>query len=153
MAIPLLTAGTINNTLQQAWRLGHFGRIFAAQGQDVLAKVLFRQSLLMFHKADHTYGMALSMLGIARLAHQHGQDRRMVRLLAATTSLLASIDRELEPHDTRTHATMLAVASTRLGEPLFKAAYAEGQTMSVTQVVSYALQHEVGMCKNETTPD
>ncbi|MBA3636819.1 MAG: tetratricopeptide repeat protein [Rubrobacteraceae bacterium] len=114
------------------------GRVAHAQGNEVRALTLCRESLVRSQKLDNKTQIAFCLTTLAGVIQALGDAARAARLFGAAEKLLQSLDAVLDPGGSLEYDSDLAAARTQLGEPVFEETRAEGQTMTFEQAVAYA---------------
>lgn len=115
------------------------GRVAHAQGNDRHALALCRESLVLSQKLDNKSHIAFCLTTLAGVIQAAGDTARAARLFGVAEMLLKSLDAVLDPGGSLNYDSDLAAARTRLGEPAFEEARAEGRAMTFEQAVAYAL--------------
>ena len=115
------------------------GRVARTQGDSARALALCRESLILSRKLDNKSLIALCLTTLAGVIQAVGDSAKAARLFGAAESLLQSLDAVLDSGGSLEYDGDLTATRTRLGEPAFKEARAEGQAMTFEQAVAYAL--------------
>lgn len=117
-----------------AWLIECLGEAALGLGDLERAAELFRQSLSIHFEGKAFQGVAYSLHGLAAVALVEGQGRRAVRLLSGVQLIF---DR-YPPPPPRRRQLDASVARSRslLDSPGFTAAWREGQTLSLEQIVA-----------------
>lgn len=127
----------VGHRTMEAWAL-YMSQLSLVELGDVDAAVRSaRQALLLFHDAGDLSGVAMSLRGLSALAVMQHDNDRAGRLNGATRKLLVSTGAELAGQLERTFAGYDPEA--HLGSQELEGLGREGSTMSLDQVVSYAL--------------
>lgn len=117
-----------------AWLIEYLGEAALGLGDLERAAGLFRQSLAIHFEGKAFQGVAYSLHGLATVALAEGQSHRAVRLLSGVQLIF---DR-YPPPPPRRRQLEASVARSRslLDFPDFTAAWREGQTLSLEQIVA-----------------
>ena len=105
------------------------------QGDYAAARALFEESLTLCD-AGNRWFIAACLVGFAALAGAQGAWTWAARLSGATESLCQAINGVLSPALRATHEFTSTAARAHLGEDIFAAAWAEGRTMTLEQVLA-----------------
>jgi hypothetical protein len=81
----------------------------------------------------------MDLEGLAAVAVAQAQSQRAARLFGAAEGLREAIGAPVPPADRAEHDHSVAAVRSALGEAAFAAEWGEGQTMSLDEVVAYAL--------------
>jgi predicted ATPase/transcriptional regulator with XRE-family HTH domain len=111
-----------------------------ALGQHDRALALYRESLSEYQAGGNPRSAAYALEGIALIHAVQGQPEPAARLVGAAAALRAAIGAPLMEPDRRRYDPALAAVRTVLGEEAFAAAWAAGQTLSLEQAITEALQ-------------
>jgi non-specific serine/threonine protein kinase len=106
------------------------------------AKRLYRESLHIRHALVDKTGLAECFEGLAEVAAEEGQPVLAARLFGAAHWLRETIGTPLAALRRPAQERAVANARTALGEDVFGAAWAEGQTMTLEEAIAYALQQQ-----------
>jgi predicted ATPase len=112
------------------------GQLAHARGDDPRALRLCRQALATFRELGGRQGLAESLEGLAAAI---GLTPTAARLFGAAETLRAALGAMLPPVERPGYETALAAVRQALGASKFEAAWREGQTMPLDQVVAEAL--------------
>jgi predicted ATPase/DNA-binding SARP family transcriptional activator len=115
------------------------GRLAAATGNNAVASSALDESLGIFRDVEDRWGMAHVLLGLARVAAISGQPARAASLLGTADALREELSIELSPPDRQYRDATVATALTRMGEPAFWCAWAEGRTQPLPAAIAAAL--------------
>ena len=115
------------------------GEVALAEGSQDRAQDLLQQSLTGMREVGEDLGLHGALDTIAHLAAAQGQIERAVRLAAAAHQLRAASGTQSWPVVERTRAQWLTSARETLGHNTFRAAWAQGEAMTTTQAIAYAL--------------
>lgn len=117
------------------WPLGLLGRIEARQG-DFLAARAFHEESLARARAFHDYWLcAFCLEGLASVVAAQGEEVWAVRLWATAESLRESCGIPMTPLDRADYEPAVADARAHLGTKAFAAAWTEGRSMTLDQVL------------------
>jgi non-specific serine/threonine protein kinase len=134
----LTAARETGDTFLLGWTLAHMANQSLLQGDVPRAAELFREGLVLLDTIRSTWGIAACLLGLAGVAGAQGQPERAARLCGAEQALRALLGTS-RIFDSAPHRRSLSAARIALGEGRFEAVAAEGQALSLDEVVAYAL--------------
>jgi predicted ATPase len=126
------------------WAQTHLGRVKVAKGLWADAQALFASSLRFFHGSDTRSGICYAGEGLAGLALSLNDPARAVRLIAWADHTRLTDGDVRPPVEQREVDGVLAKARAQVDEAAFAAAWAEGEAMTVDEVVAYALAQDDG---------
>ncbi len=106
------------------------------QGDDAAAHALLEESLALFKAVGHKWFIAVCLVGFGVLATAQGEAVWAARLLSAAEVLCKAINGALPPSVRARQEFTIAAARTQLGEEVFTAAWAEGRSMTLEQVLA-----------------
>jgi tetratricopeptide (TPR) repeat protein len=115
--------------------VARLGMAMLNQAEYAQALPLLRESLALTQQFDSPAGIAFCGIGFAVLAIKQGQLIQGTRLLGAIDKLLESPSAHLHPMDRVRDRDSLATAQAQLDEATFATAWADGQAMTVEQIV------------------
>jgi non-specific serine/threonine protein kinase len=143
-------AREVGDTFLLGWTKAHTANLAFLQGDVRRAAALFRGGLVLLDTIRATWGIAACLLGLAGVAGVQGQPDRAARLFGAEQALRAMLGTStVYGFDHAAHRRGLTMARTALGEERFDALAAEGQGMSLDQVVAYALTADDGAVRHD----
>ena len=131
----------IGDRLGASWALGNLGRLALTRKEFQRATACFEENLALCRELDgreRRVIYALQYLGV--VAHELGDPDRAARLFGAADGLRAVARRALSPPDRAEYEQQVGRVRLVLGDERFAAAVAEGQSMSLDQVIDYALR-------------
>ncbi len=103
-----------------------------------------RELAISYLKTLHRFDLRLwFLIGLAELAGplaKLGERKKAVRLLAASTTLLATMGLPYPPSDIQEIALYTADIQAEMDEPAFAAAWSEGQRLTLQEAVDYAVR-------------
>jgi DNA-binding CsgD family transcriptional regulator len=140
----LMLSKEVGDRRSVVWSLYGLGVIASGQRDFVAAQTFFEECLRLLMALGYTYKSftALSLEGLAITALARGKATWAARLWG--TAAAVRKDGTAQPSITRKpYEQSIAEARRQLGEVAFSIAWAEGETMSVEQVL--AAQGEVGI--------
>jgi tetratricopeptide (TPR) repeat protein len=126
-----------SNLLHSAFLHLNLGYVLKHEGDYAQARTLFELSLTLYRNLEDKRGIASSLSGLASLAYATGQAERSARLLGAAEGLLQQAGDIWQAANKMEHQRNLAALGNQGG-----AAYAEGQAMTLEQVIAYALHND-----------
>ena len=109
------------------------------QGNEARAVKLFRDSLVLRRTIDDRLGVVQSLTGLARAAHAQGHHRRAARILGAADALRSAMGYDVAAVDQSDYDRLLVSTRAALGEKSFNIASARGRTMTLEEVLDYAV--------------
>ncbi len=128
--------------------LMHLGDVAREQHDYQQAMACYSESLTLHWKLNVRPGIARCLESMTRLACVQGQGERAARLHGAAAALRGALNAVMPPAERARYDQDLAVARGQMDDQAFATGEAEGQAMSVEQVVEYALQGPSGsMCQ------
>jgi predicted ATPase/DNA-binding CsgD family transcriptional regulator/Tfp pilus assembly protein PilF len=107
-----------------------------AQGDYAAARAFLDESLTLFKAVGHKWFIAVCLVGFGVLATAQGEVVWAARLLSAAEALCKAINGVLPPFVHARQEFTIAAARTQLGEEVFTAAWAEGRSMTLEQVLA-----------------
>ena len=114
-------------------------RLLACQGDAASARSLYQESLtLLFECKVYKESVAASLEGLAALEAGQGEPLQAVQLWGAAAALREAIGAPMHPVHRASYEHTLAHARTALDEQAFRAAWAEGRSMTPEQI--FAIQ-------------
>jgi non-specific serine/threonine protein kinase len=125
------------------WTTAHMATQALLQGEVRRAASLFRESLALLDTIGATWGIAACLLGLASVAGAQGQAERAARLCGAEQALRALLG-TTQIFDHAPLRRGLSAARSALGEGRFATLAAEGQALSLAEVVAYASTEHAG---------
>jgi hypothetical protein len=123
------------------WCLVFAGRAAAGLGDLGQAVTYLAQSLNCFRSMSKLREIAVVLAEMSEVAQAQGAHHRAARLAGAVAARSPWYPPGKHAFSLRADCLrVVADAQTRLGDPDFAAAYAEGRAMSLEQAVEYALE-------------
>ena len=123
-----------------AWVLMVLGRVEAQRGDLPAARRLYQESLVLSREIDHQLSIATTLEGLAGLAIAQGEFNWAAQLWGAAEALREAMASPLQPVDRPGYEQTVAAARAQLGEEAFAAAWQEGRTMKLEQVIDDVLK-------------
>ena len=120
----------------------NLGTIASAMGEFGRAAILYREALTVRKDLGDKRGIATCLAALGCVAAVLGQFRRAARLFGAAEALREAIGASIPALLRSEYDRQVAAASTGLGDPTFKAAWAEGRATSADAAVEFALAEE-----------
>ena len=114
------------------------GQVASILGRTEQAGAAFQEGLKLSREWDSAWGLAECLEGLAVVAGGQSQPERAARLLGAASRLREAIGAPVHPVDRADHERAVQASQAALGETAYAAAWADGQGMSVDQVIEYA---------------
>lgn len=122
------------------WSLCLLGKVEARQGDHAAARTCYEQSVQIAREQGFKWELASGLEGLASVVAGQGEAGWAARLWAAAAALRAAIGAPLPPIEQAGYEQAITTVRTRLGEQAFAAAWDEGRTMSVEQVITEVLR-------------
>lgn len=119
--------------------LSGLGLAALGRGDRAKAQALQAEALEIRRDLGHAEGVAESLESLAEIRLAQAQARDAARLWGAATSLREAIHVPLPPALRDEQARNVDASRAALGEQAFRAAWAEGQAMTMDEAVAYAL--------------
>ncbi|HEX9440857.1 MAG TPA: hypothetical protein VF909_14320, partial [Roseiflexaceae bacterium] len=119
------------------------GALVNAQGDAARATALLREALVLQQSHAGKGSIASSLERFAGIAAGQGQPDRAARLLGAAEALRKAIGAPLPPVERPDYERTVAAARAQLDAATFATAWAEGQALTLEQVIAEALDVEV----------
>jgi hypothetical protein len=121
--------------------LDNLGDVASNEGEYRTAHSYYEQSLTLMKELGDKKGVATALASLGRLAGEAkpGDAERGGKLLGAAEGILEAIGGVLDPGEQQRHEQGTEAIRSQLGDEAFKAAYAEGQAMSLEAAIEYAL--------------
>jgi predicted ATPase/transcriptional regulator with XRE-family HTH domain len=148
-------AGCYNESLTHFQELGdeygaarvrcNLGLVAHRQHNAVRAIALFMECLRSFQRMGATADLAAVFAALAAIAAERRQPDRAATLFGAAEALHKMKGRTLPPALHTVYDADIAAVRTQLSEATFRAAWAEGQAMSLEQLIADALQLEAAV--------
>lgn len=126
-----------------AWLLHLLGRIETQRGAISTACLWYQQSLALNQQVGEKWMTPFNLEGLASVVVTQGALRWAAQLWGAAESLREAIDVPRLPVDRVGYEQAVAAARVQLGEGAFAAAWQEGWTMKLEQVIDDALKRGV----------
>ncbi|HJT55172.1 MAG TPA: tetratricopeptide repeat protein [Ktedonobacteraceae bacterium] len=139
----------LGDRVARALPLLNLGLIFLKQGEAEQAKNLLTESLALLWSIGDRANTAESLEGLAGVAALQRQTRRATRLLAAADALRAAIGAVQSPSEQSRYLDLKESICSQVDRPSFDKAWAEGQSMRVAEVVTYACTEETATLDNK----
>jgi predicted ATPase/class 3 adenylate cyclase len=118
------------------WAIAYLGRIKAYQGDVAAALAFYEQSLAVARELNDDWLLAICLEGMASAVATQGKCAWAARLWGAAESLRERCGIPLLPFERVDYEAAVAATRTQLGEQAFAAAWAEGRTMTLEQVLA-----------------
>ncbi len=125
-----------------AWLLHLLGRIETQRGEISAARLCYQQSLALNQQVGEKWMTPFNLEGLASVVATQGALRWAAQLWGAAESLREAIDVPRLPVDRVGYEQAVAAARAQSGEDAFAAAWQEGWTMKLEQVIDDALKSE-----------
>ncbi len=119
-----------------SWVLAILARVEAAQGKHAAALAFYEESITLAWKIGSKLNMALCLEGIASEWATQGEPAQAARLWGAVEALRESIGAPIWPVERAAYECSVAIARKQVGEPTFRALWAEGRAMSLEYILA-----------------
>jgi predicted ATPase/class 3 adenylate cyclase len=121
-----------------AWSLHLLGRIETQRGEMPAARTYYQQSLALNQQVGEKWMTPFNLEGLAGVVATQGALRWAAQLWGAAEALREAIDVPRLPVDRVGYEQAVGAARAQLGEEAFAAAWQEGWTMKLEQVIDEA---------------
>ena len=118
------------------WVLAILGRIEAHRGDFAAASAFHQESLARARELNDYWLCAFCLEGLASVVAAQGERTWAARLWGVAASLRERCGIPLTPVERADNEPAVAAARTHLGEQTFAAAWAEGRSMTLEQVLA-----------------
>jgi len=108
----------------------------ASQGDLAAARTLYEESLTLVRERNYKVLLPSCLEELAAVVAAQGDPVWAARLWGAAESLREIMGAPIPPSERAAYVRSVAAAHTQLGEQAFAAAWSEGQTMSLEQVLA-----------------
>lgn len=125
-----------------AGSLNNLGNLAIEQSDADTAKELYRESLSICKEIGDKRTMVYNLSGLAAVAAHSVELLQAARLAAASEKLRLDIRQAWEPVGGRIYERTVATARSELGEAAFKAAWTEGEQMTLDEAIACALAQQ-----------
>jgi DNA-binding CsgD family transcriptional regulator/tetratricopeptide (TPR) repeat protein len=115
--------------------LARLAQVVACEGDDTLARALYEQCLAVARKAPFQRLTPLYLEGLAGVVATQGEFPWAARLWGAAEALRDGMGTPIPPVYRADYERAVATARSQLGEQAFVAAWAEGRSMTLDQVL------------------
>ncbi len=120
----------------KAWTLARLAQVVACEGDDARARTLYEQYLANVKQVDFKIYTPFHLEGLAGVVSVQGELPWAARLWGAAEALRETQGTPLPPVQRAEYERSIAITRTQLGEQAFAAAWAEGRTMTLEQVLA-----------------
>jgi hypothetical protein len=120
------------------YSLHSLGNVAEHQGDYVVARARYEESLTIHHALEDRWSIALDLTGLAGERVVAGQPVRAAQLLGAAEALLEFIGVRLEPLTRTAYEHNVAAVRAQLSEEAFAAAWNTGRSLTVEQAIAEA---------------
>jgi predicted ATPase/DNA-binding CsgD family transcriptional regulator len=117
------------------WELFLLGRVEALEGDYARARAFYEESLTIGREVGEKQRIAFYLEGLATVGAVQGDPVWAARLWGVAESLREAMGAPIPPVYRTDYDRSVAAARVQLGEQAFAAAWSEGQTMSLEQVL------------------
>ena len=120
--------------------LAHLGKVSLSVGDFPQSVALYQQSLALNRQQGNRDGIVEDLAGLAEVDSLLGQPERAARLFGAIEALREASSISLPPLRRAEYDRTVEGIRAHLDEATFAAAWREGRTMPLEQVITYALE-------------
>jgi predicted ATPase len=113
-----------------------FARIVEASGDDARSRSLYEEGIAVARKEGNRQTIALGLEGLARVVAAQGALWWAARLWGAAETQRQAIGAPIPPVERPAYESSVTAARAQLGDKPFAAAWAEGRSMTVEQVLA-----------------
>ncbi|RIK43584.1 MAG: hypothetical protein DCC55_05400 [Chloroflexi bacterium] len=121
------------------WSFRNLGLAWQMVGNYTQAAGYYRKSLLMRWEREQPAGVAWALEGLGEVAALTGQPQQAARLWGAAARLRCGVGSVMSNSDRLRHEQIVTAVRSQLGPGAFMAAWVEGESISLDQVVAYVL--------------
>jgi predicted ATPase/class 3 adenylate cyclase len=126
------------------WLLFVLGRVAESLGDYAAARALYEESLAKGKEVGDKLNIAFYLEGLADVVALQGEPAWAAQLWGSTEALREAMGTPIPPVYHADYERAVAAARVKLGEEAFAAAWAEGRTTPVEQVIDEALKpHQI----------
>jgi hypothetical protein len=126
-----------------ALTLGNLGHVALHQRDYARATMLFSEALGLAGQLMYKLGIAEYLAGLGGVAAAEERHQRATRLLGAAHEVLSFLGALLRPPDRAEYENSIRAARDGLDDGAFAAAWAEGESMTLSQAIEHALHAEM----------
>jgi hypothetical protein len=119
--------------------LSLLGRVAAARGDHVGARIRYEESLTIASEIGDQELLATGLAGLARVVAMQGEPVWSGQLWGNAAALRDAIGAPLQPIERADYEQAVAAVRTQLGENVFMEAWSQGSAMTTEQVLSTTL--------------
>lgn len=136
---------SLRHELGEKWglgtSLGSLGWLAMCQGDFKKAASTLGESLKVRQEIGDKGGIAWCLEKLAEMSDSNDDHSRAVRVYGAAAALRQGVSSAIDPVDQPHYEVIIGQLRARLGQTIFETLWAEGQAMTVEQIVKYALLH------------
>ncbi|MBT8228338.1 MAG: tetratricopeptide repeat protein [Dactylosporangium sp.] len=129
----------LGNSWGVAQSLYHLGRLAVRVGDHVTAAARYRGSLTLSQTEEDRTAMIRSLAGLGSVAVLQGRLSLAARLFGAVEAFAESQVLRLTPLESAVHERDVSAVQSRRSDPAVVSAWSAGRSMSLTQLVDYAM--------------
>ena len=122
----------------------NLGHVALARGDNLKAEKFFKESLTLHQELGNKQGIIECLIALAGVAAAMRQPARAARLLGSSASVREALGLAMWPAGQATYERNLAATRAQLDAAGWRAAWDEGQAMSMGQAIDYALEGSAG---------
>lgn len=134
----------ISGKLLDKWGLGYalmgMGDIALEEGDIPAASFLYKDCLILFHKGANFAGLPFALESVAALALARKDPENAARIWGAAETLRKNTNSPMPPPNLAAFQKHLAHLQQQLDATAFRLAWADGQALTIDQVISLALE-------------
>jgi predicted ATPase/class 3 adenylate cyclase len=127
----------------KAWALAHLARVVAFEGDYARARALYEQCLAIVKQVSNKRWTPFYLEGLAAVVAAQGELPRAARLWGTAEALREGMGTPIPPAYRADYKRSVTSARTQLGEQAFAAAWVEGRSMTLDQVLGEQGKAEV----------
>ncbi len=125
--------------------LNNLGWVALLRGDSERARALYAESMQAQREIGAKLTAPENLLGLACVAAARREAERAARLFGASEALPEAMGAPLEPGERAPQEPYLAAARSKLDEPSWQEAWAEGRAITLEEAISYALEENAGV--------
>ncbi|MGI4790654.1 MAG: tetratricopeptide repeat protein [Janthinobacterium lividum] len=122
-----------------AMTLGGLGQVARLREDYIAAARYAKEALKMFDATNQRWTASLCLNDLSLIAHERGQRKHEVRLVAASLAIREQFNFRTPPVERVAEAERFAEMRAQMGESTFEAIWAEGQALSWEEAIASAL--------------
>jgi predicted ATPase/DNA-binding CsgD family transcriptional regulator len=119
-----------------SWVLSILAKVEACQGNHSAALTTYQESLTIARKIGSKLNIAVCLEGMASVIATHGEPLRAARFWGAAEALREAMGAPIWPVERASYELSVAAARRLLGKRAYVAAWGEGRTMALEQILA-----------------